>query len=221
MKDRELSAYIYLAAAFVAALVAANVLAAKIITIFGVFVPAGVLAYSITFAVTDTICELWGRQRCQTLVNAGFAVLLLVWGLIFMAIQLPAAPFWGHQEAFTTVLGSTNRIILASLIAYGVSQSLDIWLFTRLKQLTASRYLWLRNNVSTLLSQSIDSTLFIMIAFYGELPVLPLILGQLTIKYLIAALDTPIVYALVYLLRGPARGRPYHSARKTKRRRYA
>jgi uncharacterized integral membrane protein (TIGR00697 family) len=208
MEQKEFSAYVLLMAVFVAALVTANVLASKIIAVGGLFVPAGVLAYSITFAATDTICEIWGRRRSQMLVNAGFVVLLLAWGLIALAITLPPAPFYDKQGAFAAVLGSTNRIILASLIAYAVSQSFDVWIFDRMKQLFSARHLWLRNNVSTLLSQSIDTCLFITIAFYGEYPLLPLIVGQLSVKYVIALLDTPVVYALVYLVRLRLQGVP-------------
>ena len=156
---------------------------------------------SITFAVTDTVCEVWGRSRTQTLVNAGFLVLILVWGLTALALAMPAAPFWPNQEAFGAILGATGRIILASLIAYGVSQTFDVWIFNRIKELFAARHLWIRNNVSTLLSQTLDTGLFITIAFYGQLPLLPLMAGQLAVKYSIALLDTPVVYGLVYLVR--------------------
>ena len=200
-KDREFTALLYLGAAFVAALVTANLISGKIVAVGGVFVPAGILAYSITFAMTDTICEVWGRRRTQAVVNAGFIVLLLAWIMVVLAIRLPAAPFWGGQAAYAAVLGTANRIILASLVAYAVSQTLDVWLYHRLKLATASRMLWLRNNVSTLISQTVDTLLFVSIAFYGELPLLPIMFGQLAVKYLIALLDTPVVYGLVYLVR--------------------
>ncbi|MBI3993360.1 MAG: queuosine precursor transporter [Candidatus Lambdaproteobacteria bacterium] len=200
-KDREFSALLYLGAAFVAALVTANLISGKIVAVGGVFVPAGILAYSITFAMTDTICEVWGRKRTQAVVNAGFIVLLLAWITVALAIRLPSAPFWQGQAAYAAVLGTANRIILASLIAYAVSQTLDVWLYHRLKLATASRMLWLRNNVSTLIAQSVDTVIFVSIAFYGDLPLLPIMLGQLTVKYVIALLDTPVVYGLVFLVR--------------------
>ena len=78
MDSKSLAPFLLLSTAFVAALIAANVVSGKIIAVAGLFVPAGVLAYSITFAVTDTVCEVWGRQRTQLVVNAGFAVQLLV-----------------------------------------------------------------------------------------------------------------------------------------------
>lgn len=201
MEPRALSLYVYLAAAFVASLVAANVLAAKILSIGGLVVPAGVLAYSVTFAVTDTIGEIWGERHAHRVVRAGFAVQLLVWVLVLIAIELPPAPFWEGQEAFAQVLGATSRIIVASLAAYAVSQTLDVWVFGRLRRRFGGRLLWLRNNASTAVSQTVDTVVFITVAFAGQLDLLPLIAGQLIVKWLIALVDTPVVYLLVHLVR--------------------
>ncbi|HKI99210.1 MAG TPA: queuosine precursor transporter [bacterium] len=203
MQGKSLTAYLYLAATFVAAMIAANVVATKIIVLGGLVAPAGVLAYSITFAVTDIVCETWGKERTQTIVRAGFVVQVLVWLLITLAVVVPPAPFWAeHQAAYASVLlGGTSRIIVASLIAYACSQTFDVWIFNRIKQATAGRHLWLRNNVGTALSQTLDTGLFITIAFYGKTDLMPLIGGQLLVKWIIALLDTPVVYAGVYLLR--------------------
>src|SRR3990172_2560069 len=126
MNDRELKPLIFLCAAFAATLTAANLIAGKIVVIGGLYVPAGILAYSITFPMTDTICEIWGRSRAQIVVNAGFVVLVLVWLMVEVAILAPAAPFWQGQQAYAEVLGTANRIIVASLIAYAVSQTMDV-----------------------------------------------------------------------------------------------
>ena len=201
MPAKSLHAYVYLSAAFVAAMIAANVVSGKIVMLGGLVVPAGVLAYSITFAVTDVVCEIWGKERTQVIVRAGFAVQVLVWLLITLAIHLPAAPFWQQQAAYAGVLGATNRIIAASLIAYAISQTFDVWLFNRIKIATAGRHLWLRNNLGTIASQTVDTALFITIAFGGSMEILPLIGGQLVVKWIIALLDTPVVYGGVWLLR--------------------
>lgn len=210
MADRRaLQLYVYLAAGFVAALIIANVLAVKILGVGPFVVPAGVLAYSITFAITDVVCEIWGKPRTQVLVNAGFAVQLGVWALIQLAIALPPASFWPNQQAYATVLGSTNRIIVASLIAYLVSQSLDVWLYNAIKRRWGTPRLWFRNNLATIVSQTIDTGLFITLAFWGTgVPLLQLILGQLVVKYVIALCDTPFVYLGVYLVRLRLRLRP-------------
>lgn len=203
--EKSLHWYLGLSTIFVGALITANIVSSKIIMLdlfFGpLFVPAGVLAYSITFAITDTICEVWGKSRTQTLVNTGFLVQLMVLALIAIAIAMPAAPFWPNQPAYAGVLGATGRIIVASLVAYFISQTLDVYIFSWLKKKSPQHKLWLRNNISTFLSQTVDTVVFITIAFAGKMDLLPLMGGQLLIKWFIAMVDTPIVYGLVYVVR--------------------
>lgn len=197
MQDRSL---MILSALFVSSLTIAAVLASKIVNIFGLFVPAGILAYSVTFLVSDTIGEIWGRKTANNVVIAGFVALASVFLLIRLSISLPSAPFWQNQEAYSTILSASSRIIIASLTAYLVSQYHDVWLYHFIKERTGKKHLWLRNNASTAMSQLLDSVIFIVIAFYGTMPVIPLILGQWVIKLIIAILDTPFVYGLVRLL---------------------
>lgn len=200
--DTEISTtYIYLLSIFIASLTIASVLASKIIQIFGLYVPAGVLAYAITFVCTDVISEIWGKRRARATVLGGFIALIVVLILIQLGLNWPRAPFWNQEAAFQSILGSTTRIIVASLAAYLVSQFHDVWAFHFWKKMTKDRHLWLRNNLSTAVSQLIDSILFISIAFYGSMPILPLIIGQWVIKLTIAALDTPVVYLVVWLLK--------------------
>jgi uncharacterized integral membrane protein (TIGR00697 family) len=193
--------FVILTGIFVGSLTIAAVLASKIINVFGFYVPAGILAYSVTFAATDVISEIWGKKISGQVVLAGFFALVFVLALIQGAILWPPAPFWKNQESFTLILGSTSRIIIGSVAAYLVSQFHDVWMFHVLKKAFNSRYLWLRNNVSTIISQFIDSFIFITIAFYGVVPIWPLILGQWIVKLGIAVLDTPVVYLLVRLLK--------------------
>jgi len=204
--------FILLVSIFVGALVISSILASKIITIFRLFVPAGVLAYCITFVATDVISEIWGRERAGRVVFSGFVALLVTFLLIRLALLWDAAPIWrgqeafssvlgSGQEAFSSVLGSTSRIIAASLVAYLASQYHDVWAFHVWRKATRERHLWLRNTASTVVSQFIDTLIFITIAFYGTIPVIPLIEGQYVIKVLIALLDTPFVYLAVILIR--------------------
>ena len=194
-------AFIFLLSIFIASLTIASVLASKIIHIFGLYVPAGVLAYAITFICTDVISEIWGKNRARSTVLGGFIALIVVLILIQLGLNWPRAPFWNQEAAFQSILGSTTRIIVASFVAYLVSQLHDVWAFHFWKKLTKDRHLWLRNNFSTAVSQLIDSILFISIAFYGSMPILPLIIGQWIIKFAIAAVDTPVVYLVVWLLK--------------------
>ena len=194
-------AYILLLSIFIGCITIASVLASKIITVFGLFVPAGVLAYSITFVCTDVISEIWGRDRANTTILGGFAALVVVLFLVQLSLVWPNAPFWDNDTAFRSVLGATSRIIVASFIAYLVSQYHDVWAFHFWKRVTNQRHLWLRNNLSTAVSQFLDSFIFITIAFYGVMPIGSLIVGQWIVKMTIAALDTPVVYFVVYLVR--------------------
>lgn len=197
-------AFICFCSIFIGALVISEVLASKIVALGDIYVPAGVLAYAITFTITDTIEEVWGKKYAQYVILAGLLTLGIVLLLIYLAIILPAAPFWKEEDAFLRILGMKQgaiRITIASIIAYLVSQYHDVWAFNFWKKVTHERHLWLRNNASTLVSQAIDTSLFITIAFYGVVPILPLILGQYFIKVCIALLDTPLVYVLVHFIR--------------------
>ena len=199
-------AYILLLSIFIGSITIASVLANKIITVFGLFVPAGVLAYSVTFICTDVISEIWGRERANTTILGGFVALVVVLILVQLGLAWPKAPFWENEAAFRSVLGATSRIIVASFIAYLVSQYHDVWAFHFWKRITRHRHLWLRNNLSTAVSQLLDSFIFITIAFYGVMPIGSLIVGQWIVKMAIAALDTPVVYAIVYLIRRKCSG---------------
>ena len=199
------SGFVILSAVFVASLVIASVLAAKIIQVWAFFVPAGILAYSLTFLCTDVVSEVYGKEASRKVVLSGFIGLVAAFLLTTLALNWSAAPFWQNQDSFDSILGSTTRIIIASLVAYLVSQYTDVWIFSQVKKLTKGKFLWLRNNLSTAISQLIDSVIFIVIAFYGVMPLFELIIGQWVIKLVIAALDTPIVYALVSMLRGSDR----------------
>ncbi len=199
---RQEKAFLLLSCSFVILLVVSNIIAGKIIVIGGLFAPAAVICYSLTFLLTDTMTELWGKERTKFVVNVGFMVTVLSALFIRLAILMPAAPFWVHQEAFELILGSNLRIVLASLAAYIISQHHDIWAFTFWKKKTQGRHLWLRNNLSTLVSQMVDTAIFIVLAFFGTgSPLLPLIMGQYAIKMGIAFAETPLVYLLVNTIR--------------------
>ena len=194
-------ALIIITSIFVGSITIASVLANKIINVFGFFVPAGILAYSVTFICTDVISEIWGKQRANQAILGGFIALITVLILVQVGLVWPKAPFWNNEEAFQSILGSTSRIIIASFIAYLISQFHDVWAFHFWKNVTKDRHLWLRNNLSTATSQFLDSFIFITIAFYGILPIWPLILGQWVIKLAIALLDTPVIYFVVWIIR--------------------
>jgi len=213
--ERRAWALAALTGAFVASLTASNYLASKLVAleVWGLQVafPAAVLAYALTFAFTDVIGEVYGRRTAARVVAAGFLAQLLVLAYNWFALSLPHAPFSpASPEAYASVVGASGAIILASLAAYLVSQAHDVWAFHWLREKTGGRWLWLRNNASTMASQLIDTAIFIVLAFHvipalaggDPLPleiISSMIVGQYAVKVAIAAADTPLVYALVAL----------------------
>ncbi len=193
---------VYLVALNTAVLVASVAGGSKIIALpFGLSAAATVFSYAITFTVTDVISEVFGRQAAKVAVRAGFLCMVVAVAFFQVCIWSMPASFWGHQEAYAQTFGMAPRILLGGWTAYLFSQHLDVWIFHRLREWTGGRKLWLRNNGSTLISQLIDTVIFVSIAFGGEMPLLPIIVGQYLIKVTIAAVDTPLVYLAVALMR--------------------
>jgi len=202
-----------LLAVFVAALILANVIGSKITTIFGVVTSVGIFAYPITFLITDAVEEVRGKKVSAVFIYAGMVALLVSIILVWIGIKMPPASFYVSNEAYTTVFGSSIRIIIASMAAFLISQTHDIWAFNFWKQKTHGKYLWLRNNLSTITSQLIDTTLFTFIAFYQMTPaftvarIFQMIIPYWILKVGFAFLDTPFVYVLVKWLKSGSRKR--------------
>lgn len=214
---------IALAALFITSLITAQLIAVKLLAIplpaslpvvgASVLVPAGVLAYAVTFFASDCYAELYGRRPAQIMVNIGFGMNFVLLGLVWLAIAAPGSPAGVDPTAFETVLGLSTNIVLGSLAAYIVSQNWDVIVFHAISDYTDGEHLWLRNLGSTGTSQLIDTTIFVVIAFFAvpatlgigqALPgavLVQLIVGQYIIKLLIALLDTPFVYAVVGYVR--------------------
>jgi uncharacterized integral membrane protein (TIGR00697 family) len=191
---------------FATCLLAANIIAVKLVSIGSWVVPAGIIAYPLTFLFTDVISELYGRKIASRVVWVGFTANILMLMLVFGGRLLPPAPFWEDQLAYESILGMDRygRIVLASMIAYLVSQHHDVFAFHFWRRKTQTRFLWLRNNASTMVSQALDTSLFITVAFWGVASaeiLRNMLLTQYVIKLAIAAADTPFCYLLVALLK--------------------
>ncbi len=166
----------------------------------GLLLPAAIILYPITFLITDVVGEIEGKKSARNLVMAGFYMSLFMVIALVVARVLPPAPFWDHQDAWNAILGSTPRIVMASMIAYMASQIHDVWAFHWWRKKTEGRHLWIRNLASTVFSQGIDSALFITIAFGGIFSwpaIAVMVVSQYLVKVGIAILDTPLCYLLV------------------------
>ena len=200
----------YIIAIMASLVVIANIIAGKIV-VFGPFVaPAAVIVYASTFLLTDIVSEKWGKQQARRAVWAGFYANVVLVISVLIAVNWRAAPFAEEfSEQFASVLGLVPRIVLASMVAYLLSQHHDVFAFDKLREKTQGRHLWLRNTASTAVSQAIDTAVFITIAFYGVMDIVPLLIGQYVVKLLIAVIDTPFMYGIIWLM---DRTRPKKSA---------
>ena len=201
---------------FAVALVISNVITAKTIQtgipLFGstILVPSAVICYCVTFLMTDVVGEIWGKKEAQTVVFGGFGCQILATVLIIIGQVLPAADL-AMQASYEMLLGQNAVFVIASMTAYLLSQSWDVFIFHRIRNRVLSqggsaRSRWIWNNLSTMTSQVIDTVIFIGIAFgigFGWLfdsAMLPqlgaMIVGQYLCKFVLAALDTPIFYLL-------------------------
>lgn len=195
----------YLSGTFVGLLILSNILAVKLVS-FGswIVLPAAAIVYVCTYPILDVLTETYGKEVARQTVLTGLFAQLLSSMFIWLAINLPAAPVYQDQEAFQTIFSAGFRVTLASLTAYIVSQNLDVTIFHKLKEKHGEKKLWIRNNASTMASQLVDTVIFITIAFYGIMPIsalLVLIGTQYIFKFVVALVDTPIVYLLVAICR--------------------
>jgi uncharacterized integral membrane protein (TIGR00697 family) len=175
----------------------AGVLAYKQIALGPLAVEAGILAFLLLVVVSSTVAELHGRDTADRLVRVGFIPLIASILLMLLVHALPDAMHdrpddLAHIQA---ILGQGPRVMAAGIIAYGTSQTLNVMIFSRLKGETG-RLLWLRAGIASVLSQIVDTLLFITIAFYGLFPIGNLLLGQMLAKVVLSAVMVP---PLIYL----------------------
>lgn len=201
--------FLVLTGLFVGALVTCNLIANKFVEVdlgFKVFiVSAGILPYPVTFLITDVLSELYGKRRANQVVVVGFIVSMFVLGVLWLGGQFNAidgSPV-GDDE-YNTVFQNAWRVIFASMTAYLAAQLVDVRVYHFWKNLTNGKKLWLRNNASTIMSQLIDTTLVVLVLFVGVKPgstLLQFIIDGWMFKALMALLDTPIMYLIVWRAR--------------------
>ena len=190
----------FLIGLFVLGLITANIIGGKITTLFGVSISVAIFMYPLTFLVTDIIAEVHGKKRSYNLIIIGFVTLILLLGLIYLCIYLPPNERYTLNDSYVSILQTSTRMIIASLVAFLFSQFHDVWAFHLIKEKTHGKWLWLRNNVSTSISQFIDTIIFIFIAFYHLAPkfdfafMWKLIIPYFLFKVAFALIDTPFVY---------------------------
>ena len=221
LKNQALLIYILLSGIFISCLISCNLIFLKFFSLKISFLnitftqSVGLIAYPITFLVTDIVSEIYGKKKANFLVISGIISSIVVLGLIFIADFLPAAN-WSipenkkvDDEIFHLVFGQFGIAMAASLFTYLVCQLIDIRIFHFWKNLTKGKYLWLRNNFSTITSQLVDTflILFLLMSLSPEeglqnwSDLKKLFLNGFLFKILVALIDTIPLYLLVNLLR--------------------
>ncbi|MCB9672841.1 MAG: queuosine precursor transporter [Alphaproteobacteria bacterium] len=212
--------YLVLASAFCVVLVLTNVVGIKLFQapfLDDFALTTGILAYPATFVLTDLVSEIYGKKRADFMVGLGFAMSMLMLVIVQLAVRMPPHRFWvpadgafypdpaGYQHAFESVFALNGILLFASMLAYLCAQLCDNWLFHFWKQVTNGKHLWLRNNGSTWISQLVDTFVVGSILFWGAFGMsfadgLSVMLTIYGFKLVLAALDTPFVYAGVYAM---------------------
>lgn len=208
--------YLFLAALFITSLVVSNLIFQKFfywypfsVRLFGsnLFeLSVGILPYPITFLITDLISEIYGQKKANQVVTAGIFASFFSIVILLIAQAVPAIPASPVDDAtFDKVFALSPLAVLASMLAYLFAQYIDIRIYHFWKNLTHGKLLWLRNNFSTFASQFIDTfTVIVLLCSFGVLPwslFWGLLVSGVLFKILVAALDTPLLYLLVFLFR--------------------
>ena len=178
----------------------AGVLGNKQVDLGPLAVEAGIFAFLLLVVTSSSVAELHGRDIARRLVMLGFVPLLASIVLSLIVLALPPSPDMApeHLSAFNTMMSGTPRIWLGGIMAYGISTILNVTIFSRLKAREGAGLLWLRAAIASILSQVVDTLIFITVAFYGVFPIGELILGQMLAKVVLSAvLVPPLVYAFV------------------------
>ena len=203
--------YMILTAIFIASLVTCNLIFQKFFTwpslgISNFALSVGIIAYPVTFIVTDLISELYGKRRANQVVLAGFFASVFTVVLVYVAMAVPTADISPLDNVtFEKVFGLSGPAFFGSMLAYLTAQFIDIRIFHFWKRLTEGKYLWLRNNASTMCSQLVDtSVILVILCSAGVLPwesFYSLLWMGWMFKVFVALIDTPIIYFCLWLLK--------------------
>lgn len=172
----------------------AGVLGNKQVRVGPLAVESGIFAFLLLVVISSAVAELHGKDNANRLVRFGFVPLLVAILLFEIVLGLPASPNMdaARLEGFQLVLAQSPRLMAAGIVAYGVSQTLNVLIFDALRR-RGHRIVWLRGAIAGVLSQAADTLIFISLAFYGVFPIGELMLGQMIAKVSLSALLVPLL----------------------------
>ena len=196
--------FLLVASIFITCLITSNIIAVKLINIFGLLLPAAILIFPISYIFGDVLTEVYGYRQARQVIWLGFFCNLITVVAIWLGQILPAASFWDGQAAYERILGYTPRLLGASFLAYLVGEFANSFVLAKMKIATKGRWLWTRTIGSTLVGQGLDSVVFMTLAFAGTIPLTGLA-NAIVIQWLSKsgneASATPLTYGAVNFLK--------------------
>jgi len=203
----------FLMSIFIISVVTANMIGGKIAEINLLSIPItfsiGIIPIFLTFFVLDSINEVFGQQKARETIWLAIFAQILIFGILLLSLALPySSRSWVSQNEFESVFGLSLRMIIASLVAFLLADLTDAFVFSKIREKTKGKMLWLRSNLSNFIGETIDTFAFMFIAFFDPFSghgvgfVLQLIWPYLTLKLILSIINTPFVYAGVKWLRG-------------------
>lgn len=187
-------------ALYVTSMIVVNVIGTKVSSLFGIRVSVGIILMPLLFVMSDVMQEVYGKKEARKLVNISTGMMCFAVLMIFISIKMPENPTWGLQTEYEKILGASLRMSLASVISFFISQHLDVLTFGLIKKLTDSKYLIVRNYISTVISQFADTVIFMYLAFwkindgYTAAFVFSLVIPYWIFKIVFALVEVPLCY---------------------------
>lgn len=203
-KNNNSDLFLLISILFVACVLISNILASKIISIFGISMTGGVLIFPISYIIGDILTEVYGFKKAKKVIIYGFICNFIMVLTFYIAIKLPYPDFWINQQAFETILGNTPRILIASFVGYILGGLTNSYILEYIKYKSKIRFLWFRTILSTIVGEGLDTLIFILIGFYGtmsNIDLMLMILYQSGAKILYEIVLTPLTYKAIKFIK--------------------
>ncbi|MEN9389916.1 MAG: hypothetical protein RLZZ283_16 [Candidatus Parcubacteria bacterium] len=195
-----------LMAIYVACIIITNVLVFKIaaydLGVVTLYATAPTLIYAVNFLIADIVNERFGRKEVLKMIGVAAFIQVCVAVFTWIAVALPAAPFWTEQMVYEQMFGSTLRIAIAQVLTFVVVESLDAYVFHYFREMTQGKHLWMRGLFSTIPAMLLDTVIFFTAAFYGVMPIAPVITAVVILKWIVGVIDTPFLYLNRWVMSG-------------------
>ncbi|MFA5777010.1 MAG: queuosine precursor transporter [Parcubacteria group bacterium] len=196
---------------YIFCIIVSELMGAKTFPLFGKFsASVAIFLMPFIFTINDIVTEVYGKERTRSIIKSGLIMIVFLILFSFLAINLPPSQrFSGSQLAYHNIFGVSIRISIASLLAFFMSEYMDVLVFVKIRKMMGKKSLWLRNNVSNFVAQFFDTSIFYLFAFYAiDKPffnnfvfLVGLIIPYWTLKCLVSVFETPLVYAGVKWLK--------------------